>query len=122
MLEGLDEVDWQRLTHAYGPVADVPGQIRALVSPFQAVWEPAIDELFGNIYHQGTVYRATAFAVPFLVELLDYPEVACRGWILILLGSIARGTNLSRKPGPYPVEYRPSAAAIESERLQLEQE
>jgi len=26
MLDGLDEIDWSKLKHAYGPATDVPGQ------------------------------------------------------------------------------------------------
>ncbi|MEV4709105.1 hypothetical protein [Actinoplanes sp. NPDC049316] len=59
MLDGLDEVDWAALTHAYGPAHDVPELLR----------EAALSDLYGRIFHQGTVYTATAAAVPFLVEL-----------------------------------------------------
>jgi hypothetical protein len=33
MLEGLDAINWQQLTHAYGPATDVPDLIRKLTSP-----------------------------------------------------------------------------------------
>ncbi len=33
MLEGLNDINWQRLTHAYGPATDVPDLIRKLTSP-----------------------------------------------------------------------------------------
>lgn len=33
MLNGLDQVGWARLTHAYGSAQDVPDQVRDLVSP-----------------------------------------------------------------------------------------
>lgn len=65
-LEGLDRVDWSGLTHAYGPADDVPGLLREL-----AAGEDAFDALFGNVWHQGTVYPATAPTIPFLLELLD---------------------------------------------------
>ena len=32
MLEGLSNVDWAKLEHAYGPAEDVPDLIRALDS------------------------------------------------------------------------------------------
>ncbi|WP_199514582.1 HEAT repeat domain-containing protein [Nucisporomicrobium flavum] len=59
MLDGLDEVDWAALTHAYGPADDVPGLLR----------EAALSDLYERLFPQGTVYPATAAAVPFLVEL-----------------------------------------------------
>jgi HEAT repeat protein len=91
MLEGLDAIDWAALTHAYGSAADVPGLLRALASKNKEQRENAIYELYGNIWHQGTVYAATAVAVPFLYELLASPEVEDRGGIALLLASIAAG-------------------------------
>ena len=37
MLEGLERIDWGRLTHAYGPAGEVPGWIRELTSDDAAV-------------------------------------------------------------------------------------
>jgi hypothetical protein len=54
--------------------------------------EGALQKLFGNIWHQGTVYEATAPAVPFLVELLASPR-ADRAGVLELLGLIATGSS-----------------------------
>ena len=75
MLNKLDEINWKELEHAYGPAEDVPGQIRALASTDPQVREKAQYELWGNIIHQGTIYQATSYAVPFLIELLEIPEV-----------------------------------------------
>ena len=93
MLESLDEIDWASLTHAYGPAADVPGLLRSLLSPDKKVREEAIYELFGNIWHQGTVYPATAAAVPFLYDLLSAPEVQDKSSIAHLLACIADGVG-----------------------------
>jgi HEAT repeat protein len=91
MLDGLDQIDWKQLTHAYGPADDVPALIRALLSQDKRQRDHAIYELFGNIYHQGTVYEATAHAVPFLIELLDDPSTPDRSIVACLLASIADG-------------------------------
>jgi len=93
MLEGLDTVDWTSLRHAYGEAADVPGLLRALLSPDPKVRQEAIYELFGNIWHQGTVYPASAAAVPFLYELLTAPSVQDKSNIAHLLASIADGVG-----------------------------
>ena len=93
MLEGLDAVDWQALTHAYGPATDVPDTIRALLSDDEDVREEAMDNLFQTIWHQGTVYQASAYAVPFLLELLRHEEVPDRAGILYLLSSLAEGSS-----------------------------
>lgn len=69
-LDGLDGIPWTRLTHAYGLASDVPAQIRGLASGNASEREAAFQELFANIWHQGTVYEATIFALPFLIELL----------------------------------------------------
>ena len=93
MLEGLDRIDWKTLRHAYGPAGDVPDLIRALLSEVPAERRAAIHELFGNIYHQGTVYEAAAYAVPFLIELLISPSTPDRESVACLLASIASGTG-----------------------------
>jgi hypothetical protein len=49
--------------------------------------------LCGNIWHQGSVYEATAYAVPFLVQLAADPLVPDRLGILQLLALIATGRS-----------------------------
>jgi HEAT repeat protein len=89
MLNGVDSIDWGSLNHAYGEASDVPEILRSLLSPEAA--ENAAYELYGNIWHQGTVYSATAAAVPFLYEILAAPGVKGRSGIAHLLASIAAG-------------------------------
>jgi hypothetical protein len=93
MLEGLDTIDWASLRHAYGQASNVPGWLRALLSPNAKVRQEAIYELFGTIYHQGTVYSATAAAVPFLDELLTAPNVQDKSSLACLIASIADGAG-----------------------------
>ncbi len=93
MLENLDKIDWSNLGHAYGPAEDVPGLLRDLASPVEEERADAMGELYGNIWHQGTVYQATAYAVPFLLELLESPKVDGKDDILVLLAHLARGTS-----------------------------
>jgi hypothetical protein len=91
MLEGLGRIDWASLQHAYGPAADVPGLVRALAAEDAAVRQDALHALFGNVWHQGTVYEATSYVVPFLVELALSPLVLDQAGILSLLAEIADG-------------------------------
>jgi hypothetical protein len=91
MLEDLDAMDWGRLSHAYGEAADVPEMLRGLASDDRDVRENALDGLFWAIHHQGTIYEATAPAMPFLLELVRSPEVQDRDRILDLLAAIAGG-------------------------------
>jgi len=93
VLENLDKIDWSNLGHAYGPAEDVPGLLRDLASPVEEERADAMGELYGNIWHQGTVYQATAYAVPFLLELLESPKVDGKDDILVLLAHLARGTS-----------------------------
>src|SRR5262249_52486436 len=78
---------------AYGQASDVPGLLRSLLSHEQKVREDAIYELFGNMWHQGTVYPASAAAAPFLYELLKAPEVYDKANIAHLLACIAGGVG-----------------------------
>jgi hypothetical protein len=79
MLEGLDAVDWSSLSHAHGPATDVPQLLRSLLSKDTDVRLEACAELHERIWHQGTVYSASAAVVPFLFELLAHPDNHDRG-------------------------------------------
>ncbi|GAA4953690.1 HEAT repeat domain-containing protein [Actinoplanes utahensis] len=115
MLERLDEVPWAELTHAYGSAADVPEQIRALGSPDPAVRKQAYHDSYGNIFHQGTRYQATAFAVPFLIELLADPSTPDRAGLLDLLAALAVSYDESLLPHPFPIaDLRRRAAGGEA--------
>ncbi|MEV6812719.1 hypothetical protein [Micromonospora sp. NPDC051296] len=69
MLDGLDSIDWDELSHAYGSAHDTPELLRQAGSDNSEVASEAISDLHGSIFHQGTVYPATVIAVPFLAEL-----------------------------------------------------
>ncbi|MEV4481863.1 hypothetical protein [Micromonospora coxensis] len=69
MFDGLDEIAWSELAHAYGSAHDTPGLLRQAGSKDSEVASQAISDLHGSIFHQGTVYPATVTAVPFLAEL-----------------------------------------------------
>ena len=95
MLDDLDTIPWEQLTHAYGSAQDVPGLLRALrtAPPNQKGEDSPLWCLFGNIWHQGTVYEATAFAVPFLIEAAEDRQTRDRVGVLQLLAAIANGTS-----------------------------
>jgi hypothetical protein len=92
VLDRLDEIPWHSLHHAYGTAEDVPGLLRALAQEGEQQ-DKALYELFGNIWHQGTVYEASAYAVPFLVELAANPTVSRRDELLGLIGALAAGRS-----------------------------
>ncbi|HEV2638554.1 MAG TPA: HEAT repeat domain-containing protein [Actinocrinis sp.] len=64
----LAAVDWAQLTHAYGSASDLPDFLRALMSEDAVARRSAMDELISSINHQGSVYDASAYAVPFLAQ------------------------------------------------------
>ena len=93
MLDGLDAIDWASVTHAYGPADDVPDMIRAMTSDDAEIRQQAFYQAYGNIWHQGTVYAATAPAVPFLLELAAAPTLPDRHRVLELLFHLAHGSS-----------------------------
>ena len=84
----LDRVQWHALTHAYGSAEDVPGLIEALYDGDGETADEAIYELYGNIHHQGTVYSASAPAVPFLAHAVRHAPDR-RAELLMLLAVLA---------------------------------
>ncbi len=93
VLEGLDDVAWSKLDHAFGPADDVPDLLRALASADEASRARAQFELYGTLWHQGTVYQATQRAIPYLVESLESAEHVDRPWVLVYLAALAHGNS-----------------------------
>jgi HEAT repeat protein len=112
VLAGLDEIDWAELEHAYGSADDVPGLIRALASTEPDERKRARRTLYGNIFHQGSRYEATAYAVPFLARLAADPQVSQRDEIVRMLALMAIG---------YDEAYLPASLNIAGWRTQIEQ-
>lgn len=97
MLEELSSIDWHSLSHAYGPADDVPQLLRDLASPHEQIRSRALGTFYTNIYHQGTVYQASAYAVPFLLELVQEESVPERDEIVVLLAHLAVGDAYNRQ-------------------------
>jgi HEAT repeat protein len=99
MLEELDQVDWTLYSHAYGPATDLADLIRRLVITNNAddkadqAAEDTLEQLYGMIWHQGTVYSATAIAVPFLIDIVTHNISSHTVGILNLLSSCATGSG-----------------------------
>ncbi|MFE2597118.1 hypothetical protein ACFXCZ_11540 [Streptomyces sp. NPDC059396] len=103
----LDAQPWADLQHAYGSAADVPGLLRGLASEDEEEGSEALDELYGSIFHQGSVYDATARAVPYLVRLAAAGVQSMD--LLVLLGGIAEGEH---ERGPSESEPGACRAAV----------
>jgi len=71
LLSVINKVPWSKIEHAYGPAIDVPDLVCALISSDTKIRNDAWYKLHGNLWHQGTIYEATAYAVPIFLELLS---------------------------------------------------
>lgn len=85
MLEGVDDIDWSALQHAYGSAADVPDMLRAIVGKDAAERRAALHAAYGNIFHQGTRYTATPPAIGVLARALADDATPDRAQLLALV-------------------------------------
>ncbi|GHO84888.1 HEAT repeat domain-containing protein [Dictyobacter formicarum] len=85
MFDGLNALPWLDLKHAYGSAEEVPMWLRQLISPYDYIREEAMGCLNSSICHQGWICPATAYTVPYLIELLREPAVPGKVEILRLL-------------------------------------
>src|SRR5262249_40767817 len=113
MLDGLDHVNWGRLTHAYGSAEKVPEMIRELRSPDASTRKDAIGGLVCTIFHQGSRYRASAPAVPFLLEVLDALDTQDKERLIDLLVLLAVGYQEPH----LPLGFDPSREFKEADEL-----
>lgn len=90
-LAKLYEVDWSALEHAHGEASDFPILVNAALSGDETDRKFAIKLLHETIWHQGSIYQATAFAVPFIAELIKLPDITNHADFANLFASIAQG-------------------------------
>jgi len=90
VIEGLDDVAWHEIDHAYGPALDTPGNVRALLSDDPEVVAQAVADLDRTIYEEGGFVCPAATAVlPFLVEILPALDVRPQAALLDMIGRLA---------------------------------
>ncbi|MER6075358.1 HEAT repeat domain-containing protein [Streptomyces sp. NPDC001817] len=90
MFDGLHDIDWASMEHAYGSAAEVPALLWALRSPEAEERRKALDRFWGAVHHQGSVYRPTAASLPFLFELAADGATPDRAAVVALLVGIGR--------------------------------
>jgi len=115
-LEGVDDVEWARLTHAHGRADDVPALLRALVDP-GGDWDAVVQELIADdVLHQGTCYAATAPAMRYVARVVAAGALppagrvhvatllvwAASGWATSLVLDAERAAAEGRRPRPAP--------------------
>jgi HEAT repeat protein len=118
MMDDLDDIPWGELQHAFGAASDVPSLLRSLGSGDRQVRDAALTELWNNIWHQGTVYEATPFALPFLIRLLQGQDHPHRGSIACLVASIIAGRGYYEVHAPFFKSTRPGEFDSEIQREQ----
>jgi hypothetical protein len=75
------------------PADDVPDLLRSLLSDDESVRDDAWEHLYGNVWHQGTVYEATAYVVPFMLKMLVYDGPPGKSALLHFLLAVAEGSS-----------------------------
>ena len=107
-LADLPRVPWSELAHAYGKGnvgpglhEDVQASLAMLGEPGRGPFDDALEALFSNVCHQGTIYEATAYAVPFLAALIADPNVPARRarGVGLLLGAVAIAASFETDDG-----------------------
>lgn len=74
-LQGLASVPWDSLKDAYGSAATIPKLLHDLAGPDSELRSNALEAVAERLWHQGSIYSATAAAVPFLMRLaLNTPD------------------------------------------------
>jgi len=110
---------WSQLRHVYGPASDIPRLLHAASGPASGR-DRAWAQLWDRLCHHGSVYSASAAAVPDLTRLAcdDSLRPADRAQATSLIAAIADGSSYLAVHGP-AVPGRFSAA--EREQLSIEQ-
>jgi hypothetical protein len=110
-MDTLQEIDWSRLTDAYGPAEGIPALLRRAETdtrPGHIAGSTWFD-LWSALCHQGDIYTASYAAVPHLVNLASHPTYHTQYDPLYLAASIhvrgARGEPPSI-PEDLVVAYR----------------
>lgn len=77
--------DWATLCDAYGSAEEIPTQIQAWIEDPSA---ERLDDLWGRLCHQGTVYSASFEAIALLAQACPHLSTEDRHSALMLAGAI----------------------------------
>ncbi|MFD0480489.1 hypothetical protein ACFQ0B_79445 [Nonomuraea thailandensis] len=73
MFDGLYDIDWSSMEHAYGSAGEIPELMLALRSADRRERHQALEQYYSAVHHQGGVYPCTTASLPFLFELAGDP-------------------------------------------------
>lgn len=114
MLDGIDQIPWSTLEHAYGDAGDIPDLIRALLSSDPDDREQAQDMLDMGPFHQESLYSCTPYVVRFLIQMAQESVVYDKPWILQYVSRVL-ASALFRLSDPEMLELDPEELLLESE-------
>ncbi|MGW4212319.1 hypothetical protein ACWEIJ_30310 [Lentzea sp. NPDC004789] len=85
MLEGLEDIAWDRLDHSFGTAEEIPHLLRARRYSTKPDWD--LGEL---LWAREGVHSAAIAALPFLIDLASSVDTPGRTCVLITLSRLAR--------------------------------
>jgi hypothetical protein len=115
----IDRVPWSDLENAYGrgpdegDHADVRAALALLSEAVPYASDEAINRFYGNICHQGTIYEATAYVVPFLAAYAAGADVTKESFdqVADLLRQIALAASFDAPHGSHAGSWGPGVGA-----------
>jgi hypothetical protein len=87
MLKNVEKVDWINVHGAYGTAQKFPQWLNDLASSDERIRQDARANLNEYCFHQQSIYEATPYVVPFLIELLEIEAVADKDALLNMLAA-----------------------------------
>ncbi|HKU37456.1 MAG TPA: hypothetical protein VJR89_04895 [Polyangiales bacterium] len=124
----LDRVPWAELPHAYGVGTvgpdlsdDVPATLRQLGETDREAFHEGVDALFSNLCHQGTIYEATAFSVPFLAAFAAGTDLGPDQvpYFVAIFASIGIASSFEAPHGSHAGSHGPGVAPLTREALRM---
>lgn len=102
-LRDVGLISWRDIEDASGSAAAIPFLLAAVASGDEPAARNALERLQHRICQYGFVVgQATAVTVPFLWDLAQRPQTACRAQILRLLRNIAAARQWETIAAAYP--------------------
>ncbi len=81
LLQLIDSMPWQQVSHAYGPAKDAPTELRRLVaSDVEERMDAICGFLYSSAFHQYSIFSATPYVIRCVAKMLmldELPELPC---------------------------------------------